>query len=286
MPKDFKDSVERSALEQKKGLSVREYYETSPHLVHLQPKQETADKFQRLIEQILTELRLDMGLANTGVAQVDWENFTHLPLAQSNASGVKPRVGPQDAGSGLFLLPLRAGGPEVIGRLGLMRGAQYTIRNVDELLKEPLVEDLNWSWEERAVIATPIPLSSKDTDKLTYVLMGTSIQPRDWSEQDCELMINHAQQLGYLYSSRDAVKEALENLERKIDLDKLGVTTRERQVLLLLRRKGFKDVEIGRALGITGRTVKAHMKSLRTKLKLKNRTQLVAAVKNLNVGDV
>ena len=55
----------------------------------------------------------------------------------------------------------------------------------------------------------------------------------------------------------------------------MGISTRELEVLSYVRN-GFSNVEIGRLLGITPRTVKAHVKALCEKLGATARTEAVA----------
>jgi DNA-binding NarL/FixJ family response regulator len=54
-----------------------------------------------------------------------------------------------------------------------------------------------------------------------------------------------------------------------------GVSSREMEVLVFLR-KGFSNAQIGRTLGITERTVKAHVGALMKKLNAADRAEVVA----------
>lgn len=54
-----------------------------------------------------------------------------------------------------------------------------------------------------------------------------------------------------------------------------GVSSREMEVLVFLR-KGFSNAQIGRTLGITERTVKAHVGALMRKLHAADRAEVVA----------
>jgi DNA-binding NarL/FixJ family response regulator len=54
-----------------------------------------------------------------------------------------------------------------------------------------------------------------------------------------------------------------------------GISVRELEVLRLVRY-GFANAEIGRVLGITERTVKAHVKALCDKLSAADRAEAVA----------
>lgn len=64
--------------------------------------------------------------------------------------------------------------------------------------------------------------------------------------------------------------------------DKFGISAREREVILLLLR-GKSNHEIEEALFISVSTVKCHVNRIFQKLKVKNRTQLLALFKNLQV---
>lgn len=66
-------------------------------------------------------------------------------------------------------------------------------------------------------------------------------------------------------------------------MDKSKLTTREREVLALIVR-GFHNKEIAEELSITIETVKSHVSSILTKLKVENRIKAaVLAMKDKNL---
>ena len=76
---------------------------------------------------------------------------------------------------------------------------------------------------------------------------------------------------GEIWASRELLAQTLDSLTAP------NLTLREEEVLRLLG-KGFSNHEIGEALGIAERTVKAHVSNLLTKFGSKNRTELLLRV--------
>jgi NarL family two-component system response regulator LiaR len=78
------------------------------------------------------------------------------------------------------------------------------------------------------------------------------------------------------------VKEEIEHTTDAVELQKLGLTTRELEVLPLIA-EGFSNAEIAGRLFLSLSTVKTHVSNLLVKLGVKNRTQAAEMAKRLGV---
>lgn len=262
-------------LEEQSPEILKSFYAGSKHLIGYDLK-EGIDPFQRFVEQLLGELRTTLKLASAGIAEIDWNKFVFLPLAQDYELGVEKRVGPQNAGAALFYLPLREGGPELIEKLDLMSdwGPHYKFDDVDLLRTEPLLEDFIWTYPERAAFSIPIPLTGNN--KLSCFLIVTNMEPRQWSKDDYDIFEAWSKEFGNIYSKRSIFGNKLVKLERTLNLEAHSITAREKQVLMMIAETGCTNQTISRSLGISERTAKAHISALLKKLNMQTRTELAA----------
>ncbi len=83
------------------------------------------------------------------------------------------------------------------------------------------------------------------------------------------------------YSKKEAqVDKVLKDIEgRKLDLKKMGFTRREMEIGRLLIEVKGTDSDLAEMLGVSANTMRNHMKSMRMKVKVKNKQQLIDSIR-------
>lgn len=134
------------------------------------------------------------------------------------------------------------------------------LKNPKGFVKEEHIELFNLS----SVIFVPIVYMQQVFGWLTFDQLGEEF---DCSKEELDLIEEVGNRLG-LYLSR--------NGEKSIETPNLHLTERESMILDLLA-EGYDNKKMGELLYLSEHTVRDYVSSLMTKLKAKNRTQVVAS---------
>lgn len=236
-------------------------------------------------------IRISFNVDRCAVATFDLSTpgqETTTVQAESLALGVQSHVGtkPLYLYRPFFKLASTQEGRKLIQEMGLAPTNNQLIFT-DLPLIQKFDAELIWPFEVRALALTPIIVAKNFAGSLVV----NHSRARRFSSDECQLMLLLAAQISNAltrrwlcqpktFANRQKVISQIENLLPKA----LKIEGRQLEVLVELAG-GLTDVEIGKSLNITPRTVGYHLKEIRQKTRHKNRAELLAWVLSLVMED-